>query len=170
MWNTLTIDLWSDRSKKRFSKFGQRDARPMLCSRFVRSDRALSLAVTHRRANSRALGPNFDKGRQGQYIALVPYSVVQKRPEGDAKFSARLFETRKSVATAPAFFAASAAADLSALHKLPNITFAQVVMQRKIGAFKHQQQLAFVVTHAFERQAKRDKASLGRAKRVKSAL
>jgi len=55
--------------------------------------------------------------------------VAQVLPKGYAELSAGLFQTGEGIPASPACVAAGGAADLAPFHILPNVTFAEVVVQ-----------------------------------------
>ena len=104
------------------------------------------------------LGLLADLIRQAGDLTQAPHTVLKIGPEVHSQLPARLLQAGKRVPRLTARLAPRAAADLPLLHVVPDVPFAQVVVQRHLGPLQHPQQRRPMRRHPLEHAVDAGKA------------
>ena len=96
--------------------------------------------------------------------------VEQIIPEPDPEFLTGLLEAGESIACTTAVLGAGGAGDFAFDDVLADVALAQIIVQRDVRTFEHEQQLGFVLVPSFEGLVERLEIGFGFTQRVEAVV
>ena len=96
--------------------------------------------------------------------------VEQIIPEPDPEFLTGLLEAGESIACTTAVLGAGGAGDFAFDDVLADVALAQIIVQRDVRTFEHEQQLGFVLVPSFEGLVERLEIGFGFTQRIEACL